>query len=275
MSAHSLLPHVVRFGIFEADFRNGELRRSGIKIRLQEQPFRLLAVLLERPGEVVTREEIRQRLWPSDTFVSFDHSLNTAANKLRDALGDAASNPRFIETIPRRGYRFIAPVQVEPPAELPEPAATPRSARLLAAPEEVPDVSPRLSRTLFTLLQIMYLAMYLSALAGLEEVEAFLGALFSHPLPVFLTLLVTALLGIAARLYLLSAAVFRYSGLKNHFLRLFPFLFVLDELWSLSPLLLEPTVGLGLALAATAALAFAPFAQRTLLLMESRASAGG
>ena len=274
MSTDGLPPPIVRFGLFEADLRSGELRRGGVKIHLQEQPFRLLTILLERPGEVVTREQIRERLWPSDTFVSFDHSLNTAANKLREALGDSASNPRFIETLPRRGYRFIAPVQGESPGESPEPAAAAPFARVLADPAEVPEVSPRLSRGLFTLLQVMYLAMYVSALGGLEEVEAFLGALFSHPLPVFLILVVTALLGIAARLYLLSAALFRYRGLKSHFLRFFPVLFFLDELWSLSPLLLEPTIGLGLSLAAMAALAFAPFAQRTLLLMESRASSG-
>ena len=100
-----------KFGLFEANLDSGELFRNGQKIRLQEQPFQVLVVLLERPGEVVTREELRQRLWATDTFVDFDHSLNTAINKLRDTLGDGAANPRFIETLPRRGYRFIAPVQ--------------------------------------------------------------------------------------------------------------------------------------------------------------------
>ena len=90
----------------------GELRKSGVKIKRQEQPFHPLAMLLERPGEVVTREELRQKLWPADTFVDFDRSLNTAASKLREALGDSAENPRFVETLPRRGYRFLAPVEV-------------------------------------------------------------------------------------------------------------------------------------------------------------------
>jgi Tol biopolymer transport system component/DNA-binding winged helix-turn-helix (wHTH) protein len=98
------------FGLFEADADSGELRKSGIRIRLQAQPFRVLICLLERPGEVVTREEIQQRLWGTDTIVDFDHSLGTAINKLREALGDSAENPRFIETLARRGYRFIAPV---------------------------------------------------------------------------------------------------------------------------------------------------------------------
>src|SRR3981189_120294 len=101
---------IQRFGVFEVDLRSGELRKQGVRIKLQEQPFHVLTVLLQRPGEVVTREELRNQNWPADTFVDFDNSLNTAINKLREALGDAADNPRFIETLPRRGYRFIAPV---------------------------------------------------------------------------------------------------------------------------------------------------------------------
>ncbi|HVO58162.1 MAG TPA: winged helix-turn-helix domain-containing protein [Dongiaceae bacterium] len=101
---------VVRFGVFEVDARAGELRRNGLKVKLQDQPFQILALLLERPGEVVSREEVRRRLWPADTFVDFDHSLNAAIKRLRDALRDSADNPRFIETLARRGYRFIAPV---------------------------------------------------------------------------------------------------------------------------------------------------------------------
>src|SRR6266851_3586339 len=101
---------ILRFGVFEVDLRGGEVRKQGVRIKLQEQPFHVLTVLLQRPGEVVTREELRSENWPADTFVDFDNSLNTAINKLREALGDSADNPRFIETLPRRGYRFIAPV---------------------------------------------------------------------------------------------------------------------------------------------------------------------
>ena len=101
---------ILRFGVFEVDVRAGELRKQGVRIKLQEQPFHVLTVLLQRPGEVVTREELRSENWPADTFVDFDNSLNAAINKLREALGDSADNPRFIETLPRRGYRFIAPV---------------------------------------------------------------------------------------------------------------------------------------------------------------------
>src|SRR5436305_1282896 len=101
----------IRFGIFEVDLQAGELRRQGLKIKLQKQPFQVLTMLLERPGEVVTREEIQKQLWPADTFVDFEPGLNRAMNKLRDALADDADSPRFIETLPRRGYRFIAPAE--------------------------------------------------------------------------------------------------------------------------------------------------------------------
>ena len=102
---------LVQFGIFEADLRSGELRRSGVRIRLQEQPFKLLDALLEAPGEVVSRETLQRQLWDADTTVDYNHSLGTAVNKLREALGDKAENPRFVETLAKRGYRFIAPVR--------------------------------------------------------------------------------------------------------------------------------------------------------------------
>ena len=110
MSADNTFSTILRFGVFEADVRAGELRKQGVRIKLQEQPFHVLSVLLQHAGEVVTREELRNQNWPPDTFVDFDNSLNTAINKLREALGDSADNPRFVETLPRRGYRFIAPV---------------------------------------------------------------------------------------------------------------------------------------------------------------------
>ena len=103
---------LVRFGVYELDLDAGELRKSGVRLRLQQQPLQLLSVLLERPGEVVSRDEVRRRLWPDDTFVDFEHGLNAAVKRLRDTLGDTADCPRFVETIPRRGYRFIAPTDV-------------------------------------------------------------------------------------------------------------------------------------------------------------------
>src|SRR5882762_7153109 len=101
---------IVRFGIFEVDLNALELRKHGLRLKLPEQPFQILVMLLERPGEIVTRDELRNRLWQTDTFVDFDHGLNNAVMRLREVLGDSSDNPRFVETIPRRGYRFIAPV---------------------------------------------------------------------------------------------------------------------------------------------------------------------
>src|SRR5438270_2432090 len=107
-------PRLVRFGAFEADVQTGELRKDGVKLKFSGQPFQVLAILLERPGDVVTREELQKRLWP-DTFVDVERNLNTAVNKIREVLGDSAESPRFVETLPRRGYRFIG--VLEPPVQ--------------------------------------------------------------------------------------------------------------------------------------------------------------
>src|SRR6267154_776693 len=114
MSLPSKLPQVLQFGVFQVDVRAGELRKNGVKLKLQEQPFQVLCLLLEHPGELVSREELRNRLWPADTFVDFDHSLNAAIKRLRDALGESADAPVYIETLARRGYRFIAPINGSP-----------------------------------------------------------------------------------------------------------------------------------------------------------------
>src|SRR5580765_5536988 len=111
---------IVRFGTFEADLQTGELRKNGLKVPLQGQPFQVFAILLQRSGKLVTREELRLKVWPEDTFVDFDHGLNTAITKIRTALGDQADNPRFVETMPRRGYRFIGEVR-EPSSPPPSP----------------------------------------------------------------------------------------------------------------------------------------------------------
>src|ERR1700719_3693000 len=121
---------ITRFGTFEVNLQTGELRHAGQKLKLQEQPFQVLATLLERPGEVVTRDELRSRLWPEDTFVDFDHSLNAAIKRLRDALGESADAPVFIETLARRGYRFIAPVN----------GSSSPSAAEIAAPQRIKSV---------------------------------------------------------------------------------------------------------------------------------------
>lgn len=109
----SLNNSIFNFGAFELNRRTGELRKHGVRLKLQDQPLQILTLLLERAGEMVTREEIQARLWPANTYVDFDNAINSAVRKLRDALGDSAENPRFVETLPRRGYRFIAPVWCE------------------------------------------------------------------------------------------------------------------------------------------------------------------
>ena len=279
---------IYRFATYEADPATGELRKAGVRIRLQEQPFRVLIMLLERPNQLVTREEIRQQLWPADTFVDFDHGLNTVINRLRETLGDSASNPRFIETLARRGYRFLAPVETTaggpagPPAALVGPQSFPdsepkktngtpaingRVGAILTQPEEVPAVPRHYVRILFLLIQVMYLCFYIAALARLGRIEDLLEAAFTHWTWILVVLIATAVAGIPVRLYLLAAAGFDVRGLTHKFHRLFPFTFPLDELWALSPFLLLPQIGLGLALAASAALIYVPFSQRTVLLM--------
>lgn len=136
----------VRFGVFDLDLRTGELRKRGAKVRLQDQPFQVLAILLEKRGELVTREDLRQRLWTADTFVDFDHGLNKAINKLRDALGDSAVSPRFIETVARRGYRFIGDVTAADNAVRPDArmhatgeSLAPDDFERLQVPERVPE----------------------------------------------------------------------------------------------------------------------------------------
>ena len=116
-------PRLVRFGTFEVDLRAGELRKDGVKLKLSGQPFQVLAILLEHPGDIVTREELQKRLWP-DTFVDVERNLNTAVNKIREVLGDSAESPRFVETLPRRGYRFIGELE-RPVQPVVEPAVEP------------------------------------------------------------------------------------------------------------------------------------------------------
>jgi len=144
MKQSTLPANSVRFGVFEFDPRSGELRKHGIRIKLQEQPCQILAFLLERRGEMVTREELQRHLWPSDTFVDFDHSLNTAVMRLREALNDSSENPRFIETLPRRGYRFIAPLEERsaPVAEATSAQSQEVTVSQAALPQESLTLSP-------------------------------------------------------------------------------------------------------------------------------------
>ena len=275
---------VARFGVFELDLSAGELRKNGVKLRLQGQPFQVLALLLERAGDVVTREELQQRLWPSDTFVDFDHSLNTAINKVREALGDSASSPRYVETLARRGYRFIAPLQAEavreaspanaftdeapaiPQAAPPEPYPSPTA---LHPDLEVPIPNRAVTRGLFGLIQLMYLIFYLAALFRLRAIQEIADSF----LPVWGStalagaVMVTAGVGIPLRCYLMSAVGFDYQRLGEKFRQMFPFILALDQLWAVAPFLLMEKIGLGAAFAASAALLYLPFSERTLIRM--------
>ena len=220
-----------RFGVFEADAATGELRRQGVRIKVNVQPFQVLLMLLERPGELLTREEISRELWPDGTFVDYEHGVNSAVNRIREALGDKARNPRFIETLARRGYRFVAPVQrvavngeLSPTtpapitAELPPPEPEAHSP---AASSPPPTNSPRLRtplvQTLFILLQLMYVAFYVGALANLAEIEDLFSAL-PHATAATTILIVTAALLIPVRAFVITAVLFHPPRVREKLL---------------------------------------------------------
>jgi DNA-binding winged helix-turn-helix (wHTH) protein len=270
-----------RFGVFEADAATGELLRQGIRIKLNAQPFQVLCMLLERPGELLTREEISRELWPDGTFVDYEHGVNSAVNRIREALGDTANNPRFVETLARRGYRFVAPVDRIDLAEdissalshSPAPESSRQAApeadilsRLLASPQELPKASYPVVQTLFVLFQCMYLSFYIGALANLPEIDELFSPL-PKPTLAFTVLIVTAAVLIPVRAFILTTVLMHAPGVREKFLRMWPFLLPLDELWSLSPFLLLHHISFGLALSCTALLVYSPFAQRSLVLM--------
>jgi len=272
-----------RFGVFEADATLGELRRQGVRIKLNAQPFQVLLLLLERPGDLLTREEISHALWPGGTFVDYEHGVNSAVNRIREALGDTAGNPRFIETLARRGYRFVAPVerfapgedpsvpefQPKDPTEHTHPTAAPEAvsrSSILSSPEDLPKTSYPVVRTLFILFQLMYLAFYVGALANLAEIEDLASGL-SKSTQILTVLIVTAAIMIPVRAFVVSMVLFHAPGARRKFLKIWPFLLPLDLLWALSPFLLLHHISYGLALSCTALLVYSPFAQRSLILM--------
>jgi DNA-binding winged helix-turn-helix (wHTH) protein len=267
---------LLRFGVFEVDRAAGELRKRGVRVRLQEQPFQVLTVLLENAGRVVTRDDLRQKIWPADTFVDFDHSLNTAVNKIREVLGDSASSPRFVETLSRRGYRFIAPVNDLDTVDSTSPSVPKGGEPAETAGEtalhpdlHVPMPHRGLVRGLFGLIQVMYLAFYVSALYHLRGVDRVAGEFLPDwgAQAIVIAVLVTGAVGIPLRFYLLSAIAFDFRKLAETFRRLFPFVLAIDQLWAVAPFLLLPNIGVGLAFAATAALLYVPFSERTLVRM--------
>lgn len=285
-----------RFGVYEADASTGELRRGGVRVRLNAQPFQVLLLLLERRGRLLTREEISSRLWPDGTFVEEEHGVHSAINRIREALGDTAAAPRFIETLARRGYRFIAPVEMLDPEAVDPASASPRAPlsgaalmspstavvatpsdkgsapedvrpnRFLASADQLPKLSWPITQTFFVLFQVMYLGFYVGALANLGEIQDLLSPLHRATV-VFFVLIITAALLIPVRAFVLTAALLHAPGFRGKFLRLWLFLIPFDELWALSPFLLLHHINFGLALACTALLAGSPFAQRSLVLM--------
>ncbi|MGO9404871.1 MAG: winged helix-turn-helix domain-containing protein [Terriglobales bacterium] len=256
---------LLRFGVFEVDLPAGELRKNGARIRLQEQPFQVLATLLQNAGQLVSRDDLRDKIWPADTFVDFDHSVNTAVNKIREALGDSASSPRFVETMARRGYRFIAPV--ESVAAGHDPATSTFPEIVLHPKLHVPVPRRGVVRALFALIQLMYLIFYVSGLAHLHDAEQVASSFVPgwRALVIAGAVLLTGTIGIPLRFYLLSAVAFDFRKLGCTFGRLFPFVLVLDQLWAIAPFLLLPQIGVGLAFAATAGLLYVPFSERTLV----------
>jgi DNA-binding winged helix-turn-helix (wHTH) protein len=264
-----------RFGAFEADAATGELRRQGVRVRIHAQPFQVLLMLVERPGEVVTREEISRGLWPDGTFVDYEHGVNSAVNRVREALGDKANSPRFVETLARKGYRFVAPVEriEEPVARVPgvveegEGTAERRFwESALASPEDLPRNSHRVARTLFVLLQVMYVGFYVGALANLGEIGQLLSPL-SYARIAFLVIVASAAVLIPVRVFLVCVVLFKAPRAREKFSRLWPGLVVMDIVWALSPALLLHHINLGLAIAAMTLLVYSPFAQRALVLM--------
>ena len=268
------------FGAFEADEAREELRKHGVRIKLHSQPFQLLMMLLERPSDVVTREEMRQRLWGHDTFVDFDHGLNSAVNKIREALGDSASQPRYVETLSGKGYRFIAPVSQSPTTvrvaasvglAVSATGLEAQSSGVLSTVEELPAAPRKLVRILLLLVQTFYLACYVAALANLREIDdIFLEAKLLSPTVLTIVLITTAAVLIPVRMFLITAVAFDLRQFPSKFARMFPVLLVLDLLWALSPFLLVHHVSIGLALSMTAPLIYLPFAQRSLVLMYAR-----
>lgn len=266
-----------RFGVFEANAETGELRKHGVRIKLRAQPFAILLMLLERAPELVTRDEVRQKLWGDGTFVDFDHGLNTAINKIRDTLKDSAVEPRYVETISGKGYRFIAPVA--PIGDSGEQTLTLARAQpavaddatILAALEELPSAPRPVVKALLIATQAMYLGFYIAALSNLQEIHQIFEMSNIVPAAVGMAVLIgTAATLIPVRLFLLSAVAFDARQLRTKFSKMFPALFVMDLLWALSPFLLTNHMSAGLVLGICAALVYMPFAQRSLVFMYDR-----
>lgn len=264
-------PTILRFGEYEIDLHSGELWRQGRRLKLQEKPFQVLAALLSRPGELVTREELRQSLWPADTFVDFEHGLNTAVNKVREALRDSASNPRFIETLPRRGYRFVGSLANSgiPEADRAIQQDAQRAASLPLGNSELPTAPRFASRGLLLLIQVGYLASYIAALHHLVWVRTVARFSFGRlpALTIASCIILWCAMGLPIRMYLSFALAFDYRLLDEKFRRIFPFLLLIDLFWSAMVFFLIPKIGLEFGFPLFVAAVYSPFAQRALVRM--------
>jgi cholera toxin transcriptional activator len=292
--------HIIRFEDFEIDVRTRELRRNNKPIRLQDLPTRLLILLATRAGELVTREEIERELWGDEHFVDFEHGINTAMRKVREALDENLDNPKFIETLPRKGYRFIASVQpgaldpegsdssdcrsatkqsAEAPAsadsyasgaiesartEIEQASRGPQGPTVAESPDFAVPTAP--ARKLFLITQAGYLAMYCALLFKLDDagrvLNVLIGLTAAKSIPLLIALAVS---GVAIRLFLLTSVGLNHPQAGIKYRRLYPIVLLLDMVWAASPLLLFEKIGMGLAMASLAGLAYLPFSQRILM----------
>jgi cholera toxin transcriptional activator len=261
----------IRFDTFELDLHTGELHKQSRRIRLQDQPARLLILLASRPGELVTREEIHQALWKDGEFVEFEHAVNTAVRKIRVALEDDPEQPRIIETLPRKGYRFIASVEdleTITSDKIPQPTIeAPQAPRTETPADFVIPLSVERSRHLFLLAQIPYVATYLATFYYWYRLGPYLEQTFPIiPLTVSLPVMqVAALLGFTVRVYLISLVGWGHTGSADQFRRIFPALAILDGLWAATPLLVERSLTPLVAWAGLILMGWLIFGQRTLM----------
>jgi len=284
VSAPQSKPTRLRFGSFELDCNTGELFKNGSRLKLQDQPARLLILLVSKAGSLVTRDEIQEALWEDGQFVEFEHAINVAIKKIREALNDDPLKPRMLETLPRKGYRFIATVES---IESPVKATAVESNEVLLPPDIVspPQLQPRSeannphadeetlerefalpakpARILFLTVQVMYLTIYSLALTHMYEIASVLGAAGVGWLAA--PLLIGAAGSIPVRLYLIFSVGLGHPAAGMKYRRMLPYLMPWDWIWAASPFLAVHTIGPQWALVLSAVLVYPPISQLFLL----------
>jgi DNA-binding winged helix-turn-helix (wHTH) protein len=284
VSAPESKPTRVRFDSFELDCNTGELFKDGSRLKLQDQPARLLILLLSKAGRLVSRDEIQEALWADGQFVEFEHAINVAIKKIREALNDDPLKPRMLETLPRKGYRFIAPVE---PIESPVQSVAVESKVVLPPPET--ELPPQLrtkvqskdsdeetlerefalpaasARILFLTVQVMYLTIYSLALIHMYDIASVLGVAGIGWLAT--PLLIGAAGSIPVRLYLMFTVGLGHPAAGMKYRRMLPYLMPWDWIWAASPFLAVHTIGPEWALVLSAVLVYPPISQ--LILMRS------